>query len=93
MKPVVRVTQLESFRRFISGEYDYITEQNVIENITQEFTGNEYTRIGSAFHKVVELGSIQYVERLGLATRVEEGERSFTYYSMPKTEQIGRAHV
>lgn len=86
MKPVVRVTQLESFRRFISGEYDYITEQSVIENITQEFTGNEYTRIGSAFHKVVELGNIQAAERLGLATRAEAGERSFTYYNKPKTE-------
>ena len=86
MKPVVRVTQLESFRRFISGEYDFITEQSVIENITQEFTGNEYTRIGSAFHKVVELGSIQSVERLGLATRAEAGERSFTYYNKQKTE-------
>ena len=86
MKPVVRVTQLESFRRFISGEYDFITEQSVIENITQEFTGNEYTRIGSSFHKIVELGSIQAAERLGLATRVEAGERSFTYYSKPKTE-------
>lgn len=86
MKPVVRVTQLESFRRFICGEYDYITEQSVIDNITQEFTGNEYTRIGSAFHKIVELGSLQAVERLGLATRVEEGERSFTYYNKQKTE-------
>ena len=86
MKPVVRVTQLESFRRFISGEYDFITEQSVIENITQEFTGNEYTRIGSAFHKIVELGSLQAVERLGLATRAEAGERSFTYYNKPKTE-------
>ena len=86
MKPVVRVTQLESFRRFISGEYDYITEQSVIENIIQEFTGNEYTRIGSAFHKVVELGSIQAAERLGLATHEEAGERSFTYYGKPKTE-------
>ena len=73
MKPVVRVTQLESFRRFICGEYDFITEQSVIDGITQEFTGNEYTRIGSAFHKVVELGIIQGVERLGLATRVEAG--------------------
>ena len=58
-RPIVRVTQIEAFRRFIhNSEYDryQITEQSVIDSITGQFRGNEYTRIGTAFHKVVEEG-------------------------------------
>ena len=58
-KPIVRVTMIEAFRRFIhNSEYDryQITEQSVIDSITGQFRGNEYTRIGTAFHKIVEEG-------------------------------------
>jgi len=58
-KPLIRVTTLEAFRRYIeqseNARYE-ITEQSVIENITGEFKGNEYTRIGTAFHSIVETG-------------------------------------
>lgn len=59
-KPIVRVTMIEAFRRYLAnGEHDYyeITEQSVIDSITGEFKGSEYTRIGTAFHKVVEVGN------------------------------------
>ena len=59
MIPLIRVTQLEKFRRYIEqSEYaNYeITEQSVIESITGVFTGNEQTRIGTAFHSIVETG-------------------------------------
>lgn len=78
---LVRVTQLEKFRRFISGQYDYETEQNVIDCITQEFKGNNYTYIGTAFHKIVE-GDTKGV------TQVPAGERTYLYYNKPKTEPL-----
>lgn len=63
-KPLVRVTQIEAFRRYLAnGDNDYyeITEQSVIDSITGEFKGNEYTKIGTAFH-----GIVQYGEPFGL---------------------------
>lgn len=51
LKPLIRVTQLEAYRKYIEqSEYaNYeITEQSVIESITGVFAGNEYTRIGTA---------------------------------------------
>ena len=53
-KKLVRVTQIEKFRRFITGHSDYDTEQSVIDTLTGSFKGNEYTRIGTSFHKIVE---------------------------------------
>lgn len=58
-KPLIRVTTLEAFRKYIEQSehalYE-ISEQSVIENITGVFTGSEYTRIGTAFHSIVETG-------------------------------------
>lgn len=59
MKPLIRTTQIEAFRRYITnGEHDYyeITEQSVIDTLTGKFKGNELTRIGTAFHSIVETG-------------------------------------
>ncbi len=53
----VRVTQLEAFRRFIEGE-PYSTEESLIESWSGIFKGNEYTRIGTGFHLLVEKGDI-----------------------------------
>lgn len=58
-KPLIRVTAIEAFRRYLAnGDNDYyeITEQSVIDSVTGEFEGNEYTYIGSAFHSIVEYG-------------------------------------
>lgn len=52
---IVRVTMLESFRRFrdnVTETYD--TEEKLIETITGKFTGNSKTIIGSAFHSIIE---------------------------------------
>lgn len=63
--PLIRVTTLEAFRRFrdeditytdADGFDHYVEEQDVIESVTGEFKGNEYTRIGTAFHSIVETG-------------------------------------
>ena len=84
MKPLLRVTQLEAFRKYIEqNDYDNyeITEQSVIDSITGVFTGNEYTKIGSAFHKIVEEGTPK-------CDKVETGERTFLYYGKEQKEPV-----
>lgn len=80
-KPIVRVTLLESFRRYMSGDYAYVNEQSVIDSITKKFEGNDYTRIGTAFHSIVETGS-------PVCDFEPEGECHFTYYKNVKTEPV-----
>lgn len=55
-KPILRVTQIEKYRRFINDVSSYDTEQSVIDTICGEFKGNSLTRIGTAFHTIVEKG-------------------------------------
>lgn len=84
MKPLIRTTQLEAFRKYIE-QSDYsnyeITEQSVIESITGEFIGNVYTKIGSTFHKIVEEG-------LSKCENAEAGERTFLYYGKEQKEPV-----
>lgn len=84
--PLIRVTQLESFRRYMSDDYSYVTEQDVIDGIAGTFQGNTLTRIGSAFHRIVEEGTPK-------CSKVDEGFREYTYYNKPVREPIpcGRA--
>lgn len=85
MKRLVRVTQLESFRKYIEGDEDRdrfeTSEQDVIDNLTGVFTGNEYTRIGTAFHRIIE-GNTEGVEKIG------EGVRTFLYYGKEIQEPV-----
>lgn len=60
---LIRVTHLEKFRRYITEQSDYDTEESVIDAITGEFKGNEYTFIGTAFHRIVE-GDYSGVEKI-----------------------------
>lgn len=68
-KPLVRTTAIEAFRRYLAnGDNDYyeITEQSVIDSVTGEFKGNEQTRIGTAFHGIVQHGE-------GIGKPIEDG--------------------
>lgn len=49
------VTILEKFRRFMDNVSDWDTEASIIEALTGEFKGTDKTRLGSAFHKIIEL--------------------------------------
>lgn len=87
-KPVIRVTQIESFRRYLEqSEFSnyVITEQSAIESITT-FEGNVKTRIGTAVHRIIEEGTPK-------CEKVPEGVRTFLYYRKPKEEPVpcGRA--
>lgn len=57
----IRATVLEAFRRFIQDVSEYSTEENLMETLSGSFTGNEYTRIGTAFHKIVECGTVPII--------------------------------
>lgn len=84
MKPLIRTTQLESFRKYLNqSDYDNfeITEQSVIDSITGDFVGNVYTHIGTAFHRIIEEGTPQ-------CEKVDAGERTFLYYGKEQTEPI-----
>lgn len=62
-KPLIRVTAIEAFRRYLAnGDNDYyeITEQSVIDSVTGELKGNEQTRIGTAFHSIVQIGNPEH---------------------------------
>ena len=67
----VSVTLLEKFRRYqvADDSNTWDTEQSVIDQLTGVFTGNEKTRVGSAFHKLIEDGKPEMV--------VCQGEESF----------------
>ena len=84
MRPLIRVTTIEAFRKYMEqSEYANfeITEQSVIDSITGVFEGNAYTRIGTAFHKIVEEGTPQ-------CEKIEAGERTFLYYGKEQKEPI-----
>lgn len=73
-KPLVRVTAIEAFRRyFANNEYSRyeITEQSVIDSISGEFKGNTYTKIGAAFHSIIE------GEKSGVQSELVEGGFKF----------------
>lgn len=81
MKKQVRVTLLESYRKYMSDTCSYVTEQDVIDGITKKFEGNDYTRIGTAFHSIVETG-------IPKCEKVDAGERHFLYYNKDKVEPV-----
>jgi hypothetical protein len=70
-KSLIRVTTLEAYRRFRDCEviytdgdgFDtYASEEDVIANVTGEFKGSEYTRIGTSFHSIIETGKPKCVK-------------------------------
>jgi hypothetical protein len=58
----VRTTLLEKFRRFhvADDSNPWDNEQSLFETLAGTFAGNDKTRIGTAFHKLVELGRPEY---------------------------------
>jgi len=54
----VAITTLEVYRKYLNEVNDFATEQSVIDAIKGVYTGRvEYPAIGSAFHKIVEIGT------------------------------------
>lgn len=98
-KAIVRATMLEKFRRFINDVSSYDTEQSVIDAICGEFKGNEYTKVGTAFHKVVEVGNPSCCKRVDDGYEFDiEGQSVLLDYKQCQTaldyrnEHIGAFH-
>jgi len=51
----IAITTLETYRKYLAGD-EWTTQQSVIDALVVPFQGNAYTRIGSAFHAIVEQG-------------------------------------
>ena len=58
----ISITTLETYRKFLAGD-EWTTQDAIIQSLITPFEGNEYTRIGSAFHAIVEQGE-SIVEKL-----------------------------
>lgn len=52
----ISVTTIEKFRRFMAEASPFDTEESLIESLKGVFIGNDKTRFGSAFHKIIEDG-------------------------------------
>lgn len=50
----VSVTTLEKFRRYMAEVSSYDTEESLIESLKGIFKGNDKTKFGSAYHKIIE---------------------------------------
>lgn len=61
----IAITTLETYRKFLAGD-QWTDQKKMIEAITTPFEGNEYTRIGSAFHAIVEQGESAIGESPGM---------------------------
>lgn len=68
----LRATTLEKFRRFMSDNYSYETEESLIETLSGSFKGNEYTRVGTAFHLIVERGDVSTHEGDKRIVKIDE---------------------
>lgn len=91
---LIRVTQLEQFRKWMTGCF-YVNEQSVIDSLSGNFQGNNKTRIGTAGHKVVELGrdsilkDCSVLDNIQLATSViTVDDEYFSRYSQKQTDML-----
>lgn len=83
----IAITTLETYRKFLAGD-EWTDQDAMIAAITTPFQGNAYTRIGSAFHAIVEQGET-VIEELP-----EMGKFRVTVDGWPvifNDEQIGMA--
>lgn len=50
----ISVTTLEKFRRYMCEASPFDTEESLLESLRGEFTGNDKTKTGGAFHQIIE---------------------------------------
>lgn len=51
----IAITTLETYRKYLAGD-KWTTQESLIQGLITPFQGNAYTRIGTAFHAIVEQG-------------------------------------
>lgn len=82
----VSVTTLEKFRRYMTEASPYDTEESLIESIKGTFKGNDKTKFGEAYHKILE-GDYQHA-----AARVFAGDFNFAYNTARPGIEYRKAH-
>lgn len=50
----ISATSLEKFRRFMNEVSPFDTEESLIQTLSGQFKGNDKTKVGGAFHKLIE---------------------------------------
>lgn len=70
----ISITTLEAYRKYLAGD-EWSSQQTMIDSIVTPFEGNEYTRIGSAFHAIIEQGEnvIEELPEMGKFRVTTEG--------------------
>ena len=51
----IAITTFETYRKYLAGD-EWTTQESLIQGLITPFQGNAYTRIGTAFHAIVEQG-------------------------------------
>ncbi len=78
----ISVTTIEKFRRYMTSASSFDTEQALIETIKGIFLGNDKTKTGGAFHKLIE-GEFTSDEKHyyadGIAFTKEQAQPAFDY--------------
>lgn len=90
MDPIYRisVTTLEKYRRYINEVSSYDTEESLLESIRGIFTGNDKTRVGGAFHKIIEGDYVKKGNRViadEIAFTKEQAQVAFDYKARHKS--------
>lgn len=68
----VSVTVLERFRQYLEGS---ITEKDFVKTLSRRFKGNDFTRVGSAAHAILErqpVAPVAYAHKRWLAVKDKE---------------------
>jgi hypothetical protein len=71
----VSVTTIEKFRRYMTEASAYDTEEALVESLKGLFTGNDKTKFGGAYHKVIEGDFIEISGQV----KVKEKENDFVF--------------
>lgn len=70
------VTTIEKFRRYMTQASSYDTEQSLLDTIRGLFTGNDLTRVGGCFGKIIEGDAL--IAEGGLITEYDGARIFFT---------------
>jgi hypothetical protein len=78
----ISVTTIEKFRRYMTSASSFDTEEALIETIKGIFKGNDKTRTGEAFHKLIEgefTSDEKHYYTQGIAFTKEQAQPAFGY--------------
>lgn len=75
----ISVTTLEKFRRYMCEASPTDTEEQLLETIRGEFTGNDKTKTGNAYHQIIEGDYVRGADNM-VFVKNEKEKTSFLFY-------------